>query len=78
MAVPGRINRRQQGVIAIRSRENRALYAKVGRTCIVSGVDQKPRLAVKGKAIGRCQLRCFGTALSPETILKWYWLLITG
>jgi transposase InsO family protein len=70
------MNRRQQEVIEYLREENRILREKLGRKRLLLNVEQKRRLATKGKAIGRDLLRQFGTLFSPDTILKWHRMLV--
>jgi len=76
VAIAGWMNRRQQEVIEYLREENRILREKLGRKRILLSLEQKRRLAAKGKAIGRELLRQFGTLFSPDTILKWHRMLV--
>ena len=49
---------------------------KLGRKRILLSIEQKRRLASKGKIIGRILLAQFGTLFSPQTILGWHRKLI--
>ena len=53
VAIAGWRNCRQQDVIEYLKEENRVLREKLGRKRLLLTVEQKRRLAVKGKTIGR-------------------------
>ena len=68
------INRQQQEVIEYLRTEKAVLKQKLGKKRILLNDDQRRRLAVKGKILGRKQLEQFGTTQpkherSPGTIL---------
>ena len=76
VAVAGWMNRQQQDVIDYLREENRILREKLGGKRLLLDAEQKRRLAVKGKALGRQLLEQFGTLFSPQTILRWHrWLV---
>ncbi len=66
------VNRQQKGVIEYLRTENAVLKEKLGEKRILLNDDQRRRLAVKGKILGRKQLEQFGTLFSPDTILRWH------
>ena len=70
------INREQQAVIEYLMTENRVLKEKLGNERILLNDDQRRRLAVKGKILGRKLLREFGTLFTPDTILRWHRQLV--
>ena len=72
VAVAGWMSQQQQEVIAYLREENRILREKLGRKRILLSIEQKRRLATKGKVIGRALLAQFGTLFSPDTILAWH------
>src|SRR6185295_20039765 len=76
LLVSGWINRQQQAVIDYLREENRVLRAAYGprRVCLTD--DQRRRLAVKGKALGRRCLADVASIVTPDTILRWYRLLV--
>ena len=76
VAVAGWMSQQQQEVIAYLREENRILREKLGRKRILLSIEQKRRLATKGKIIGRQLLAQFGTLFSPNTILGWHRKLI--
>jgi transposase InsO family protein len=68
----GWVNRHQQAVIDYLLEENRVLRAAHGprRLCLTD--DQRRRLAVKGKVLGRRRLADIAGIVTPDTILRWY------
>ena len=76
LAVSGWVNREQAQVIEYLMTENRVLREKLGRNRILLNDDQRRRLAVKGKVLGRKMLSDVATIVTPDSILRWYWSLI--
>src|ERR1022692_3688479 len=72
----GWINRQQQEVIEYLRTENQILKEKLGKRRIVLTDDQRRRLALKGKVLGRKVLESIGTLFTPDTILRWHRLLV--
>ncbi len=72
------INRQQQEVIVYLRTENAVLKEKLGKKRILLSDDQRRRLAVKGKVLGRKQLELFGTLFTPDTILRWHRQLVAN
>jgi putative transposase len=72
----GWVNRHQQAVIDYLLEENRVLRAAHGprRLCLTD--DQRCRLAVKGKVLGRRRLAAIAGIVTPDTILRWYRRLV--
>jgi hypothetical protein len=70
------VNREQQRVIEYLRTENHVLKEKLGRKRILLNDDQRRRLAVKGKILGRNRLAEIGTLFTPDTILRWHRELI--
>ena len=73
----GWINRQQQEVIEYLLTENQVLKEKLGKKRILLTDDQRRRLAVKGKILGRKSLRELTTIVTPDTILRWHRQLLT-
>jgi hypothetical protein len=67
----GWINRQQQDVIDYLKEENKILREKLGKRRIILNDDQRRRLAIKGKTLGRSFLEDICCVFSPDTILKW-------
>ena len=72
LILAGWINNRQQEVIDYLLTENRVLREKLGKNRILLNDDQRRRLAVKGKILGRQMLEQIATIVTPETILRWH------
>jgi len=68
----GWINRQQQIVIEYLRTENQVLKEKLGKKRILLNDDQRRRLAVKGKILGRKMLEGVGALFTPDTILRWH------
>ena len=76
VALAGWINRQQQDVIAYIQEKNRILKNKLNGKRIRFTDDERRRLAVKGKILGRNALRQFASLVTPDTILAWHRKLI--
>ncbi len=70
------LNREQQRVIEYLQAENQVLREKLGKKRILLNDDQRRRLAIKGKELGRRGLRGLTTIVTPDTILRWHRELI--
>jgi len=76
LALSALINREQEKVIEYLLAENRVLREKLGKGRILLNDDQRRRLAVKGKALGRKALFGLTTIVTPDTILRWHRQLV--
>ena len=76
VALSGWVNRHQQHVIEYLIEENRVLNAQVKGRRLWLTDDQRRRLAVKGRRLGRRVLRQVTTLVTPDTILRWHRQLI--
>src|SRR6266404_8123417 len=72
----GWVNRQQQQVIEYLRTENQILKEKLGKRRILLNDDQRRRLAVKAKVLGRKLLAEVGTLVTPDTLLRWHRLLV--
>ena len=72
----GWVNRQQQAVIDYLLEENRVLRAAHGPRRLRLTDDQRRRLAVKGRVIGRRHLAAVAGIVTPDTILRWYRRLV--
>jgi hypothetical protein len=72
LILAGWINRRQQDVVEYLLTEHRVLREKLGKNRILLNDDQRRRLAVKGKLLGRKVLEQLATIVTPDTILRWH------
>ena len=68
----GWVNSRQLEVIDFLREENRVLREQLGRRRLRFTEDQRRRLAVKGRIVGRRRLGEFAGLVTPDTILGWY------
>ena len=76
VTLAGWINRQQQDVITYIQEENRILKSKLKGKRIRFTDDERRRLAVKGKILGRKVLRQLASIVTPDTILAWHRRLI--
>ena len=72
----GWMNRQQQDMIDHLKEENKILREKLGPKRICLNNDQRKRLAIMGKSLGRKLLSEVSTAVSPDTILRWHGSLV--
>jgi putative transposase len=72
----GWVNRQQQAIIEFQREEMDVLKETFGKKRIPLNDDQRRRLAVKGKVLGRKVLEEIGTLFTPDTILRWHQELI--
>ena len=76
VAVAGWMNQEQQQIIDYLREENRVLRAQLGGRRLRFDDDQRCRLAVRAKVLGRRVLAEFATIVTPETLLRWHRKLI--
>jgi putative transposase len=76
VTLAGWVNRHQQHVIEYLLEENRVLKAQVKGRRLRLTDNQRRRLAVKGRQLGRRLLRQVATIVTPDTILRWHRQLI--
>ena len=72
----GLIHREQQEIIEYLRAENQVLKEAHGKRRIRLKDDQRRRLAVKGKVLGRKILGEIGASFTPDTILRWHRQLV--
>ena len=70
------INREQQESNDYLRTENQVLKEYIGKQRILLTDDQRRRLAVKGRVLGRKRLDEVGTLFTPDTILRWHRKLV--
>ena len=76
IALAGWLNRHQQAVIDYLIEENRVLKEQFEGQRLQFTDDQRIRLAVKAKVLGRLLLDEFETLVTPDTLLAWHRKLI--
>src|SRR5688572_29936621 len=76
IAVTGWMNQHQLLAIYYLREENRVLREQLGGRRLRLNDDQRRRLAVKAKGLGRKLLAEIATIVTPETLLAWHRKLI--
>jgi putative transposase len=76
VAVAGWMNQHQQQTIEYLREENRVLREQLGRRRLRFNDDQRRRLAVRAKGLGRKLLAEVATLVRPDTLLAWHRKLI--
>jgi putative transposase len=72
IAMAGWMNQPQQQVVEYLLEENRVLREQIGSRRMRFNDDQRRRLAVKAKRLGRKLLARVATIVTPETLLAWH------
>jgi putative transposase len=76
VSIAGWMNQDQQQVIEYLREENRVLREQLGNRRILFNDDQRRRLAVRAKGLGRKLLAEVATLVTPNTLLAWHRKLI--
>src|SRR5215472_15062976 len=76
VTVAGWLGQQQRDVIDYLQEENRVLRQQLGSKRLRLSDDQRRRLAVKAKKLGRRILREVATIVTPDTLLAWHRQLI--
>ena len=77
-AIAGWMRRHQEEAIAYLVEENRVLREQIGNRSLNFDDDQRRRLAVKAKKVGRKTLEQVATIAAAQTLLTWHRNLIAG
>jgi TonB dependent receptor-like, beta-barrel/HTH-like domain len=77
VAVGGWMNQRQQQAIEYLREENRVLREQLGDRRLRFNDDQRRRLAVRAKGLGRKLLVEIASLVTPDTLLAWHRKLIS-
>src|ERR1051325_3664439 len=72
----GWIRRHQQEQLEFQRTQLLVLMEVIGKKRILLNDDQRRRLAVKGKILGRKALQEAATIVKPDTILRWHRMLV--
>ncbi len=72
------VNREQQQKIECLETQLAVLKEQFGNKRILLTDDQRRRIAVTGKVLGRKQLSQIGTLFTPDTILRWHRQLVAS
>jgi hypothetical protein len=76
LILAGWVNHQQQKVIEYLRTENQVLREKLGKKRVLLNDDQRRRLAVKAKVLGRKVLEEIATMVTPDTLLRWHRRLV--
>ena len=76
ISLAGWMNQQQQDIIEYLQEENRVLHEQLGNERLRRNDDQRQRLAVRAKKLGRRVLHELTTIVTPETLLAWHRRLI--
>ena len=76
LILAGWVNRQQQEIIEYLRTENQILKESHGKKRIKLNDDQRRRLAIKGKILGRKILAEIASIVTPDTILRWHRQLV--
>ncbi len=74
----GWLTRQQEAAVEYLRTENQVLKETHGKKRIMLSDDQRRRLAVKGKILGRKALEEIATIVTPDTILRWHHQLVAA
>ena len=76
IAISGWMNQRQLQVIEYLREENRVLREQLGDRRLRFNDDQRRRLAVRAKGLGRKLLAEVASLVTPDTLMAWHRKLI--
>ena len=72
VALAGWVNLQQQQLVEFQDAEIQILLRRLGKRRLLLTDDERRRLAVKGKVLGRKALQQITTIVTPDTILRWH------
>ena len=76
VAVAGWLDRREREAMAYLIEENRILRRQIGGRRLRLTDNDRRRLAVRAKRLGRPALRDVATLVTPDTLLQWHRQLV--
>ena len=76
LGMAGLINQEQQQIVEYLQMENKILKEIIGKKRILLSANQKKRLGIKAKTLGRRLLKDIGTIFTPDTLLRWHRQLV--
>ena len=76
LGMAGLINQEQQQIVEYLQMENKILKEIIGKKRILLSANQKKRLGIKAKTLGRSLLKDIGTIFTPDTLLRWHRQLV--
>ena len=76
MSLAGWLNREQQKILDYLKAETAVLRQQLRGTRLRLSDEQRLKLALKGKALGRRLLRDWASIVTPDTILAWHRRLV--
>ncbi len=76
ICLAGWLNQRERMINEYLRAENRIFREQLGKKRLGLTDDQRRRLAVLGKTLGRKALQEWGSIVTPDTIMRWYRKLI--
>ena len=76
MVLAGWVNRQQQQALEFQRAQIEVLLELLGERRLVLNDDQRCRLAVKAKVLGRKALQEIANVVTPDTLLRWHKQLV--
>ena len=72
ICLAGWLNQRERTINEYLRAKNRILREQLGKKLLRLTDDQRRRLAVLGKTLGRKALQEWASIVTPDTIMRWY------